>query len=190
MIIHGMWDLFGILESFGTTKSWNLFHHTDRFTLLTVVSHVEELFKTGDKHSIDNWDWSGEYLQASMDLTLLTKIPDNVFVTDSGPEILVALILVIHASNFEILDKLKDKLDATKLSDFIGENVELYCDHQLGILQRLSDAGFLQPRHVSFLTLPLTWCTSPAFQLWALNQNKVVSEFRFKTQHMEPCFPD
>ena len=114
-----------------------------------------------------------------------TKILDHVFVTDSGPEILVALILVIHASNFEILDKVKDKLDATKLSDFIGENLELYCDHQLGILQRLSDSGLLQPQHLFCLTRTLTWCTSPAFQLWALNQNKVVSEFRFKTQHMD-----
>ena len=37
---------------------------------------------------------------------------------DSGPEILEALIIVIHASNFEIMDKVKDKLAATKLSDF------------------------------------------------------------------------
>ena len=38
---------------------------------------------------------------------------------------------------------------------------------------------------LSFLTRPLTRYTSPAFEIWALNQNKVVSEFRFKTQHMD-----
>ena len=165
------------MDSFDTTKTWDLFHHTARFTLFTVVSHVEELFKTGDKHSIDNWDWSGEYLQASMDLTLLTKIPDNVFVTDSGPEILVALILVIHASNFEILDKVKDNLTATKLSGFPEENAELYFYHQLVLLQRLDNDELLQPQHLSCLTHTFTRCTSPTFQLWDLNQNKVVSEF-------------
>ena len=59
MIIHDMWDVFSILDPFDTAKTWYLFHHTASFTLLTVVSHVEELQKTGDKHTIDNLDWSG-----------------------------------------------------------------------------------------------------------------------------------
>ena len=41
MILHGMWDVFNILDPFDTTKTWDLFHHTARFTLLTVVSHME-----------------------------------------------------------------------------------------------------------------------------------------------------
>ena len=98
---------------------------------------------------------------------------------------MVALILVIHASNFEILYKVKDKLTATKLSGFPAENIELSCDHQLGLIQRLDDAGFLQPQHLYCLIRPLTRCTSPAFQLWTLNQNKVVFEFCFKTQNMD-----
>ena len=53
-----------------------------------------------------------------MELTLLTKVLAHVNVSDSGPEIMAALIIVIHASNFEIMDKVKDKLAATKLSDF------------------------------------------------------------------------
>ena len=60
IILHDIYDVFSILDSFDTTKTWDLFHHTARFTLLTVVSHVEELRKTGDKHTIDNLDWSGE----------------------------------------------------------------------------------------------------------------------------------
>ena len=59
MIIHGMWDVLSILDPFDTTKFWDLFHHTACFTLLTIVSHMEELCKTGDKHTIDNFDWSG-----------------------------------------------------------------------------------------------------------------------------------
>ena len=55
-ILHGMWYVLSILEPFDTTKTWDLFHHTARFTLWTVVSHVEELCKTGDKHSIYNSD--------------------------------------------------------------------------------------------------------------------------------------
>ena len=69
-----------------------------------------------------------------MESTLLTKVLTHVNVAASRPEILAALIIVIHASNFEILDKVKDKLTATKLSDFPGENIELYCDNQLGLL--------------------------------------------------------
>ena len=64
-----------------------------------------------------------------MELTLLTKVLAHVNVSDSGPEILAALIIVIHASNFEIMDKVKEKLTATKMYDFPGENVELYCDN-------------------------------------------------------------
>ena len=120
-----------------------------------------------------------------MDLTLLKKVLTNVNVDDSGPEILTSLILVIHSSNFENLDKVKENLAATKISDFPGDNVELYCDHQRSIIQLLADAGFLQPQNLSCLTLPLNRCTSPEFQLWALNQNRVVSEFRFKTQHID-----
>ena len=64
-------------------------------------------------------------------------------------EIVEALIIVIHAPNFEILNKMKYKLAATKLSDFPGENVELYCDNQLVLFQKLTNAGFLQPQHLS-----------------------------------------
>ena len=120
-----------------------------------------------------------------MDLNILTKVLTHINVAASGHDILEDLIIVIHASNHEILDNMKDKLNTTKLSDFIEENLELYCDHQMGLLQRLYNAGFLQPQHQSCLTSPLTRCTSPPFQLWDLNQNKVVSEFFYKTQHMD-----
>ena len=57
-----------------------------------------------------------------MDLPLLTKVLTHFNGDDSRPEILAALILVIHASNFEILDKVKDKLAVTKLYYFPVEN--------------------------------------------------------------------
>ena len=31
MILHGMWDVFSILDPFDTTKTWYLFHHTAQF---------------------------------------------------------------------------------------------------------------------------------------------------------------
>ena len=120
-----------------------------------------------------------------MELPLIAKFLAHVNVVASGPEIMMALILVIHASTFKILDKVKDKLSLTKLYGFPGYNVDLYYDHKLGLLELLTNAGFLQPQHLSCLTRLLTRCTSPAFQLWALNQNKVVYEFLFKTQHMD-----
>ena len=78
MILHEMWYVFRILDQFDTTITWNLFHHTARFTLLTLVSNVEELRKNRDKHTIDHLDWSGEYIWASMELTLLTMVLDHV----------------------------------------------------------------------------------------------------------------
>ena len=119
-----------------------------------------------------------------MELPLLTKVLPHVHVAASRPAIMAALILVIRASNFEIMDKVKDKLITTKLSGFPGDNVELYCDHQLGLLQRLTNSGFLQHQNLYYLIGPLTWCTSPEFKVWALNQNKVVYEFCFKKQYM------
>ena len=113
-----MWDVFSILDPFDTIKTRDQFCHTARFTLLPVVSHVEELRKTGDKRTIDNLGWSGEYIWASIDLPLLTKVLTRVNVAASGPEILAAPIFVMHASKFEIMYKVKDKLTATKLSDF------------------------------------------------------------------------
>ena len=112
-----------------------------------------------------------------MDLPLLTKVLACINVSIYDPDIMVALILVIHASNFEILDKVKDNLTATKLSGFPEENAELYFYHQLVLLQRLDNDELLQPQHLSCLTHTFTRCTSPTFQLWDLNQNKVVSEF-------------
>ena len=82
-----------------------------------------------------------------MDLPILTKVLAQGNVDSSGPEILTAIILVIHTSNFEIMDKIKDNLTANNLYDFPGENVDLYCDHQLGLLQQLADDVFLQPQH-------------------------------------------
>ena len=125
IIIHGMWDVFRILEPFDTTKTWDLFHHTARLKLLTVVSHVEELRKTGDKYIINNMDWSGEYLQTYMDLTILTKVLSHVNVDAYRPGIMASLIIFIYDSNFEIMDKVKYKLAATNLSDFTVEDVEL-----------------------------------------------------------------
>ena len=84
-----------------------------------------------------------------MDLPLLTRVLAHVNVVTSETQILAVLIIFIHASNFEIMDKVRDKLAATKLSDFPGENVELYCDNQLVLFQKLTNAGFLQPQHLS-----------------------------------------
>ena len=120
-----------------------------------------------------------------MDLPLITKVLTHINVDAYGTDIITGLILVVHASNFGIMDKVKYKLTATKLYDFPGEKFELYCDNQLGILQLLDDSRFIQPQHLSCLTRPLTRCTILAFQLWSLNQNKGVSEFFFKTQDMD-----
>ena len=119
-----------------------------------------------------------------MELPLLTKVLPHVHMAGSRPAIMAALILVIRDSDFEILDQVKEKLITTQLSGFPGDNIDLYCDHQLGLLQRLTYAGFLQHHNLSYLTGPLTRCTSPEFQVWALNQNKVVYIFCFKKQHM------
>ena len=74
---------------------------------------MEEPHKTGNKHTIDNLDWSGWYLGASMYLPLLIRFLTHVNVAASEHEIISALILTICASKFEILDKVKDKLAAT-----------------------------------------------------------------------------
>ena len=50
---------------------------------------------------------------------------DLVNVVSSGTEIMVAQMFVIHDSDFEILDKVKDKLSTTNQYGFTGDNVEL-----------------------------------------------------------------
>ena len=74
-------------------------------------------------------DWIGEFLCASKYLPLRTRVLAHVNRDAFETEVLVTLILVINAYNFEIMDKVKDKLTATKMYDFPGENVELYCDN-------------------------------------------------------------
>ena len=69
-----------------------------------------------------------------MDLPLITKVLAHSNEAASRPDILAALIFVINASNFDIMDKVKEKLATTKMSDFPGDNVELYCDNQRGLL--------------------------------------------------------
>ena len=54
-----------------------------------------------------------------MDLPLITKVLNQINVAAYGTYIIAALILVVHASNFGIMDKVKYKLNSNKLSDFL-----------------------------------------------------------------------
>lgn len=127
MIHHGMWDVFELLDPKNPNVTWDLFNRLGRFPLKSVISHVQALRATADKYTLDNLDWSGEYLRNTLNPDLLTKALTHVNIAASGPEILSATLLVIHSSNFEVMETVKDQLRDIKLSNYPWENIHDCC---------------------------------------------------------------
>ena len=178
MIKNGMWDIFNMPDPRDPAKKWDLFYHLGRFPLRRVSAYIDTIRRTGDKYVIDNLDWRGEYLLATLDSTLLTKVLNHVDVTSSGPEVLSATLLVIHACNSEIMERVRTKLANIKLTDYPGQNIDKCCADQLVLLQRLDDAGYLKVEHLSLVTRTLKKCTSREFESWALKQHERVQDYR------------
>ena len=129
---------------------------------------------------------SGEYLRNTLHLDLLTKLLTHVNISASGPEVLAALILVIHATNFEIMEQVRDKLRAIKLSDYSGEDIDALCADQLILLQRMDDAGSLKAEHLSLVTMVWKTCSQDQFRNFALDKHKKIRNYRQQLEVIDP----
>ena len=94
--------------------------------------------------------------------------------------------MVIQSSNFEIMEKVHEKLQLLTLYDFPGENIDKLCDVQLSILKHMDDAGYLQPEIFSFLTKVWKKITSRDFKSWSLWQHEKVQAWRKLLQFTNP----
>jgi hypothetical protein len=83
------------------------------------------------------------------------------------------------------MEDVRDQLKAISLSNFPGENIDKCCAAQLILLQRMDDAGYLQPEHLSFVTRCWKKTSDPAFLQWALKRNDEVSAYREKLTVMD-----
>ena len=185
MISQGMWDVFSIPDPKNKQVKWDLFSHLGRLPLDAISQHVKDLRANADKYIIDNLDWSGDYLRASLHSTLLSKVLDRLPISASGPEVLSATHAVIQSSTFEVMEDVRDQLKAISLSNYPGENIDKCCAAQLVLLQRMEDAGYYQPEHLSFVTRCWKKCSDPAFLQWALKRNDEVSAYREKLTVMD-----
>jgi hypothetical protein len=76
------------------------------------------------------------------------------------------------------MEVVRDKLKDLTLSQFPGENIDNCCDAQLILLERMDDAGFLKPEHLSLVTKPWKKSKSKEFEAWALRQHEKVAQYR------------
>ena len=185
MIKHGLWDVFYIPDPKNSAVKWDLFRHLGKFPLTYVVTYVETLRSTADQYALHNLDWSGEFLRNSLNSDLLTKVLKLVDISASGPEVLSATLTVIHSSNYEIMEKVRNQLANIRLSNFPGENVDDCCTAMLKLTERMADAGFLRPEHLSMLTRCWKQSKDHHFELWAIRKHEQVNAYRRKLEVME-----
>eukprot|EP00957_Ditylum_brightwellii_P157302 11971323-Ditylum_brightwellii.AAC.1 len=59
--------------------------------LSEIKQYIAKVKSSADKYTLQNLSWSGTYLLNSISNVLAKKVPQKVSITDSGPEILVAI---------------------------------------------------------------------------------------------------
>ena len=134
IIHHRMYNVFEIPDTNNTEVKWDLFQWLGSFPLKYVITHIQKIRITYGKYNLDNLEWSGNYPHKNMDTDLLTKVLTYVNISASSPKVLSDTIFFIHYSNFEVVEKVGDKLCDVKLSNFYWKNIYDCYTVQLALL--------------------------------------------------------
>eukprot|EP00957_Ditylum_brightwellii_P027980 2113974-Ditylum_brightwellii.AAC.1 len=94
------------------------------FDFIDVQEDVVIQCLLADKYASDNLDWSGKYLLNSISASLYQDVLKRVLVNLSGPEVLLAIQACAGRYIYDTMEKVKVKLNAIKLSDYPGANVQ------------------------------------------------------------------
>jgi hypothetical protein len=180
IIRSGMWDVFYIQDPCNPAQKWDLFKKQARFPLEYVKEYVRTFRQTADKYALQNLEWSGEYMRNSLSSQLLAKVVEEVSVSASGPEMLVATMTIIYSGQgYDALEQCKNELKSLTLKQFPGENVVDLNKKVTALCERLDSADMMGPGDDLLTKIVKIYESSsePRFNQWAYSTYDLVLKF-------------
>ena len=168
LIKNGMWDVFQYEDPLTNTKV-DLLKNMGRFQLEEVKKQMACVKITSDFYALQNLEWSGRYLLASIHSSLYEKVLNKIPVNFTGPEVLSAIIACSATYSYDSMENLKNKLKNIKNSDFPGENVSKMNVVIKDICDRLYGSGFWEHDLLNSICKKYKAVSCEEFRLWALS---------------------
>ena len=163
-----------------------------RFQLEEVKKQIASVKLTSDFYALQNLEWSGRYLLASIHSSLYEKVLNKIPVNSTGPEVLSAIIACTATYSYDSMENLKNKLKNIKISDFPGENVSKMNVAIKDICDRLYGSGFWEYDLLNSICKKYKAVSCEEFCLWALSNltTKVKTYLRMRgLQHPDTIDP-
>eukprot|EP00957_Ditylum_brightwellii_P035720 2708229-Ditylum_brightwellii.AAC.1 len=91
--------------------------------LSEIKQYIAKVKSTADKYALQSLSWSGTYLLNSISNILANQVLQKVFMTDTGPEILVTIVASFGTFMVDSMEKIKTSIKNVKLSTYAGENI-------------------------------------------------------------------
>ena len=128
MINQGVHNAFEIPDTKNPEVKWGIFQRLGCFPLKYDITNIHQILITADKYTLEKLEWSSQCLHNTLDTELLTKVLIYVNISLNDLEVLSDTILVIHSYNFEVMEKVGEKLRDVKLSNFPWVNIHDFCN--------------------------------------------------------------
>eukprot|EP00957_Ditylum_brightwellii_P005713 435735-Ditylum_brightwellii.AAC.1 len=100
-----------------------LIDNMGKVKLSEIKQYIAKVKSTADKYILQSLRWSGTYLLNSISNVLTKQVLQKVSITDTIPEILVAIVASFGTFNFDSMEKLQTGIKNVKLSTYAGENI-------------------------------------------------------------------
>ena len=109
--------------------------------------------------------WCGTYLLNSIFYVMAKKLLQKIFITDSGPEILMAIITSFGTFTFDSMEKLKSSIKNIKLSSYAGENIVSMNLEICALCDRLWGAGYWDKYLLHYIASKYLQCSDEVFHV-------------------------
>ena len=184
---YGMDTFFYLEGSSSEAEAKDLFLYHTKYTKATVDAFVKECMGEATTNTcgigeLDHWGKeclkdSGTWLMNSLDETRCTQLCPQLPPRPYGPTVWMVLVREVQMDSLRRVTMLVKKFEATKVSDFKGENVRDYCTSVQTILLQLEREDQLPPTHL--LTLVDAFCDVSVqdFRIGWMSRKKDVSNF-------------
>eukprot|EP00957_Ditylum_brightwellii_P002996 229132-Ditylum_brightwellii.AAC.1 len=100
-----------------------LIENMGKVKLSEIKEYITKVKSTADKYALKSMNWSGTYILNSISNILPRKVLQKVSITDTSPEILVAISSSFRTFTFDSMEKLKISIKDVKLPIHPGENI-------------------------------------------------------------------
>jgi len=171
------------------TGAMELFTYHSRFTKSAVADAVAGRIDDGtfDIYAKDALKESGRWLKESLDQSLKTTMRSSLAKAHTGPDVWMLIVSEVQSSAIQRCEVLIDKFKATKLSDFPGENVEMYCATVDDYLSQLETEGELPSNHLITITEALVDCSVLEFKMEMVALKSRVIKFKRESTGKDPA---